>query len=191
MPKRFQSLFINTLEYCEYRCLITQLKLGKNLNWQWCLSKTFIWKKSSYKNARFWVSANVKSSKAMMSRLAIFLFPGARRRQEEEMWAKKPLPTLPIAFCAPFSRHPDNGRSGILVILSKVTHQEFSFLLLQDSIESLTTFLFLALREFLAVKWFLLKDCFFPHQKDAISNCWPYLLKTSNKVEKGKVLSRR
>ena len=78
--------------------------------------------------------------------------PGARRRQEEEMWAKKPLPTLPIAFCAPFSRHPDNGRSGILVILSKVTHQEFSFLLLQDSIESLTTFLFLALREFLAVK---------------------------------------
>ena len=109
-------------------------------------------KKSSYKNARFWVSANVKSSKAMMSRLAIFLFPGARRRQEEEMWAKKPLPTLPIAFCAPFSRHPDNGRSGILVILSKVTHQEFSFLLLQDSIESLTTFLFLALREFLAVK---------------------------------------
>ena len=40
---------------------------------------------------------------------------------------KTSFPTFPIAFSPPFSRHADNGRSGILVILSKVTHQENPF----------------------------------------------------------------
>ena len=54
------------------------------------------------------------------SSFSLFMAAAARRRGRN---VKTSFPTFPIAFSPPFSRHADNGRSGILVILSKVTHQ--------------------------------------------------------------------
>ena len=58
------------------------------------------------------------------SSFSLFVGAAARRRGRN---VKTSFPTFPIAFSPPFSRHADNGRSGILVILSKVTHQENPF----------------------------------------------------------------